>query len=339
MYYETLYNFCLTSSIDNLQIHFNPNGEDTNGYNCWISDDLLYSINWNTSISKWEVTGGELPYSMFSLSSYPPLNAWYILGKNGFLYANEGICNTVNTTSLRYSLNHPNCSCDGSITLQITNGLPPFQYSINLGVTYQNSPIFTNLCSGTYGIKVIDSMGNVYTQSVILNKMISPTIYTLKLNTTETTSVNSSSTLSKNYVSTLVITPELPNGVSLNLDLTHNNNFYSSPLSGTSNQITNTLVTINDVVIGISSENIITDNHNFNTTPGCQLNQLFYTGLTDSWTGLTVTNSDVVKFLTTSTINKSLPLTICSVGKSDESYNISNVTISGCGCCNFRIVN
>ena len=333
------YNFCLTSNINNLQIHFNPNGIDVNGYNTWISDDETYSVIWDTSINRWVVSGGILDYSMYSSTLPLPINSWYILGKNGVVYVNEGICNTVDTTSLRCSLNQPNCSCDGSITLQVTNGLPPFQYSINQGVTYQNSPIFSNLCSGTYGIKVIDSMGNVYTQSVILNKMISPTIYTLKLNTTETTSVNSSSTLSKNYVSTLAITPELPNGVSLNLDLTHNNNFYSSPLSGTSNQITNTLVTINDAVIGISSENITTNNHNFNTTPGCQLNQLFYTGLTDSWTGLTITNSDVVKFLTTSTINKSLPLTICSVGKSDESYNISNVKISGCGCCNFRIVN
>ena len=333
------YNFCLTSSINNLQIHFNQSVIDRNGYNTWVSDDELYSVVWNTSINKWTVSGGTLDYSMFSPTLPLPINSWYILGKNGFVYVNEGICNTINTTSLKYSINHPNCSCDGSITLQITNGLPPFQYSINQGVTYQNSPIFTNLCSGTYGVKVIDSMNNIYTESIILNKTTSPTIYSLKLNTTESTSVNNSTTLSKNYVSNLIVTPELPNGVSLTFDLTHINNFYSSPLSGTSSQITNTLVTINDVVTGITFSTVTTNSLNFNTTPGCQLNQVFYTGLTEVWSGLTITNLDVIKFLTTSIINKTLPITICSIGKSNELYYISNVSISGCGCCNIRILN
>ena len=30
---EIEYNFCLNSSIDNIQIHFNQDGEDSSGYN------------------------------------------------------------------------------------------------------------------------------------------------------------------------------------------------------------------------------------------------------------------------------------------------------------------
>ena len=331
----SLNNFCLTSSIGNLQIHFNPNGVDLNGYDTWISDDEVYSVVWDISINKWMVSGGTLDYYMYS----SPINSWYILGKNGTVTFNTGSCNLINTTSLNYSVNQPNCTCDGSIVLQISNGYPPFQYSINQGVTYQNSPIFNNLCSGTYGIKVIDSMSNVYTQSIVLNKTLPPTIYTVKLNTTSTTSVNTNTTLTKNYVSNVIITPELPMGVSLTFDLIHNNNFYSSPLSGSSTQNTNTIVTINDVITSVSETEIITNNSNFNTTPGCQLNQLFYTGITDIWTGITISNSDSIKFLTTSTINKSQPITLCSIGNSNETYSISNPIISGCGCCEIRVVN
>ena len=57
---ETEYNFCLNSSIDNLQIHFNQDGEDSSGYNQWSSDDSTYSINWDTSLSKWKLNGVEV---------------------------------------------------------------------------------------------------------------------------------------------------------------------------------------------------------------------------------------------------------------------------------------
>ena len=47
---EIEYNFCLNISINNLQIHFNPNGLDDNGYNQWASDDYTYSINFLSKI-------------------------------------------------------------------------------------------------------------------------------------------------------------------------------------------------------------------------------------------------------------------------------------------------
>jgi hypothetical protein len=94
---EIEYNFCLNISINNLQIHFNPNGLDNNGYNQWVSDDYTYSINWDTSLSRWELNGGNLSYSVYSSSSYPPLNSWYVLGANETVYANEGVCNPLYT--------------------------------------------------------------------------------------------------------------------------------------------------------------------------------------------------------------------------------------------------
>jgi hypothetical protein len=338
MYYETLYDFCLTSSVDNTQIHFNPNGEDFNGYNSWISDDTNYSIYWNTSLNKWQVTGGELPYLMFSSSSYPPLNSWYILGAIGEITSNEGVCNVINTTSFRTSVNHPTCACDGSLTILITNGYPPFQYSINGGVTYQSSSIFPSLCSGTYFVKVIDSLQNIYTDSIILNKATPPTVYTLKLNTSSKTSVNTSTNLTKNYITTVNVTPTLPDGVSLTFNLSHNNNFYSSPTSGTSSQVVNSILYIDGTPQSITSSDTSSNSLSFSTVAGCQSNQLFYTGISEYWESIVITNTTIIELQTTSIINKSLPMTICSVGKSDETYSINNASINGCGCCTVRIV-
>ena len=145
---EIEYNFCLNISINNLQIHFNPNGLDDNGYNQWVSDDYIYSINWDISLSRWKLNGGNLSYSVYSSlpSSVPPLNSWYVLGANGTVSANEGVCNPLGINSLTYSVNQPICSCDGNLMVNVSGGYPPYQYSIDNGVAYFNYPIFSQLC-------------------------------------------------------------------------------------------------------------------------------------------------------------------------------------------------
>jgi hypothetical protein len=145
---ETEYNFCLNISINNLQIHFNQNGEDSNGYTQWVSDDYTYSINWDTSLSKWKLNGGDLTYLMYSSlpSSVPPLNSWYILGANGTVIVNEGVCNPLGVNSLTFSVNQPICTCDGNLMISASGGYPPYLYSIDNGITYYNSPTFNNLC-------------------------------------------------------------------------------------------------------------------------------------------------------------------------------------------------
>jgi hypothetical protein len=245
----------------------------------------------------------------------------------------------MDTTNFKISINQPTCSCDGSLTIIMSNGNPPYQYSINGGVIYQNSPIFTQLCSGTYYVKIIDSLNNVYSNSIILNKATPPTVYTLKLNTTSNTSVNTSTNLTKNYVTSVDVTPSLPDGVSLTFDLLHNNNFYSSPTDTTSSQIMNSILYINGTPQSISSTDTSSNSSSFSTVAGCQLNQLFYTGITESWNSITLTNNTTIKIQTTSIISKTLPMTICSVGKSDDTYSVNNAIINGCGCCTVRTIN
>ena len=54
----------------------------------------------------------------------------------------------------------PHCeTANGQVTIVATGGQAPLIYSINYGVTFQSSPLFTRLAGGTYGIRVHDANG------------------------------------------------------------------------------------------------------------------------------------------------------------------------------------
>ena len=337
MYNTTLYNFCLTSSVDNIQIHFNPNGADDNDFNKWISDDLIYSVIWNNTINRWQVTGGTLDYSMYSGTEYPPLNGWYILGSNGSVNVNEGACAVLNTNVVSVNLNQPLCSCDGSIIVNTSGGYPPYLYSIDNGVSYVDFPLFTNLCSGLYTVKVVDLSGNTLTSPVILNPPTPPTTYSLKLSTTSTNIVNTPITMTTIYSSVVNVSPTLPDGVTLIFDLIHNDLFTISPSGNTATIVTNSVMTKNEVTQILSGSNTTTGATNFNLTQGCQDLILYQTGLTENWNNVSMTNSDTIVINTTTTINKNVILNPCDVATSNDYYSINNVSISGCGCCNVII--
>ena len=69
---------------------------------------------------------------------------------------------------LSFSKVDPTCLPNGSITLNATGGNPPYQYSIDGGVTYQSSNVFTGLGGGTYVIKVKDALNCTATQTLVL---------------------------------------------------------------------------------------------------------------------------------------------------------------------------
>jgi hypothetical protein len=337
---ETEYNFCLNSSIDNLQIHFNQDGEDSNGYTQWVSDDSTYSINWDSSLSKWKLNGGNLSYLMFSSlpSSVPPLNSWYILGANGTVVVNEGVCNPLGVNSLTFSVNQPICTCDGNLMVSASGGYPPYQYSIDNGITYYNSPTFSNLCSGIYSVKVVDSSGNTNSNNVTLNEPAPPTLYQLKLNTTITNPINTNTTLTKQYTTTFSVIPALPSGVTVNFNILHYNTFYYSPSASTATLTTNTVLSKNNVSIPLTTSGLTTTNTDYNPIQGCQnlVNYLDY--YTESWNSLSFTSSDNIILNTTTTITQNDPLTPCTYTSSQDLFSIGNASISGCGCCRVEII-
>jgi large repetitive protein len=66
----------------------------------------------------------------------------------------------------------PSCpsSCNGTIQATFVSGTnPPYQYSIDGGVTWQSSTLFTGVCAGTYTVTIKNSINCTGTQTVVVN--------------------------------------------------------------------------------------------------------------------------------------------------------------------------
>lgn len=316
------------------QIHFNPDGS-YNGKSSWISDDLVYKIIWDTSVNKWKLSGGTLGFSVYnSTPTYPPFTGWYILGGSGDVTVYEGICNPTQPLKLRYSVNQPGCICDGTITLNANGDNPPFLYSIDGGITYSNSPIFTDLCDGTYSLKVQDSAFNMVSDTAILSPLQVITTYDIIANTTSSVLVNNSTTKTVQYVTTLSVNPPLPIGVTITFNFSHLNGFQRSPSSGSGVLTTNTILEKNSSPIIVTTSNNTTTTST-NTLPGCESNIEYNNILDEEWNNLTIQSGDNFVINTVTTVQQHC-VDSCCYAKSSDTYYVESVSISGCDCCNLQ---
>jgi hypothetical protein len=347
----TYKNFCLsfnsTALPNTVYKHFIPNGI-VGGFPSWISDTTPVpnppiTITWNSNNSNWVINNYNplnstiLSISPANVNSNPPSN-WISVGGSATVNVEllpREVCPTLNTSQFSRSVNHPTCKCDGSIIFNVNLDNPPFSYSIDNGVTYSSSPIFTNLCSGIYTLAVLDSLGNVYTSSETIKTSQPSTTYTISLVTTKTTPVSNTISSVNSYETNVVITPPLPDGAVVTFDLIHTNSFYSSPTSGTSILKTGTILTKNTTDIIIDST-VTSNTTAVNTTPGCQNNLLYQSNINDVWNSLTISNTDTITINTTSRVDKTTTGK-CVVGYSNDTYSISNPVISGCDCCSIKI--
>lgn len=332
----TEYDFCILLFGD-AGIHFNPNGT-YNGYETWISDGEDYSIIWDTTINKWKISGdsfNNLNYIIVSDSPYPPISGWYSIGGGPYedigYPSYSGSCEITLPLSFMFNINDPTCDCDGSIVITAKGGVPPYQYSIDNGVTSKNSPIFNNLCSGTYTLVVTDSNSQTTTQTVVLSNSQQPVTYTVNITTVSTilsTTPTSKTTLENVNIS---VTPALPPGVTLNMDISHINQFNSAPTPSTATLTTNTVLYKNGVSQG-SPTQTVDFSSTTNTLPGCQGNLITIKDTTDDWTSITLTSTDTITMSTTTTVSW-IP-SQCLVADAIDTFYVRNLTINGCSCCN-----
>jgi hypothetical protein len=342
--------FCLSfeSSYLGTVVHktFIPNGL-VGGYPSWKDNELnsTITITWDATlnparfvINNYQPGGtGNVISSKYptNSTSNPPSNWQSVGGVSVYFTQTLGNCPVIQQGNFRRSVNQPTCICDGSIIFNVDLDNPPFSYSIDNGVTYSSSPIFTNLCSGTYILAVLDSIGNVHLSTEIVKTEIPSTTYTISLYTTNTKPVNNNVSLANSYQTTVVVNPPLPNGATITFDLIHNNNFYSSPNSGTSILTTSTLLYKNgDEVLLTSTSNSV--NQSVNTAAGCQTDYVYQSNISDVWSSLTISNSDTITISTSSRVDKTTTGK-CVVGYSNDNYSISNPVISGCDCCSIII--
>ena len=319
----------------------------TNNTPYWV-DEINDSITIKWNGTNWTLTGYQ-PFqndpeitilSSDSISANPPILGWQPFGVDPILLTITPLVGNCPTTpalrqSYPVSINQPTCLCDGSILFNPNLDNPPFTYSINNGVTYSDSPIFSNLCSGIYSLSILDSLGNNFSNTITLDEPTLATTYTLSLNTTPSTQINNPTTISKTYETTIIVTPELPDGTTIYFNFIHNNSFYSGPLSGSSILTTGTSLYKNEVSIPLSST-FSGNSTSINTSPGCQSNIIYQYNTTESWNTLGLTNTDTITITTSTRVDKTT-LGLCVVGYSDDSYSIANARIEGCDCCTILI--
>jgi hypothetical protein len=233
VYQDLCMTFEKRSGVDVIQfIYGGINSINNTPY--WV-DEINDSITIKWNGTNWDLTGYQ-PFqnnpeitilSSDSISANPPILGWQPFGVDPILLIITplvGNCPAIPALRQSYpvSINQPTCLCDGSILFNPNLDNPPFTYSINNGVTYSDSPIFSNLCSGIYSLSILDSLGNNFGNTITLNEPTFATTYTLSLNTIPSTQINNPTTISKTYETTIIVTPELPDGTTVYFDLIHN---------------------------------------------------------------------------------------------------------------------
>jgi hypothetical protein len=233
---------------------------------------------------------------------------------NTLVYINQGIC-----------------GCDGSLAINSFDGTPPYSYSIDAGVSFRKTPIFTDLCIGTYTVIVKDSLSAVTTNTIVLNKPNEPITYSVFLNTTSSVLQNNGISITKKYETSFVVTPPLPIGTYITFDINHTNVSKVSPTYSASTTTTNSQLVIDSIVISPSLTGLTTGS-TYNSTPGCQSNTLYVDTITDSWSSLTLSGTTNFLLTTTTSLVKNVDVD-CYYSTNEDFYSLSNLNIFGCSCC------
>ena len=308
-----------------------------------------YDIIWNVNNSRWQIYisgtttsvnlgGGILVSTSFELI---PDSAWTILGGTVqySITMTRGNCPTV--IPLQVSIDETNSSCqgttncNGSISILAQDGVSPYLYSIDGGITYSVNNTFTNLCPNTYTVVVYDSGNNSQTNTVTIGYDSTPVTYQLSLANSNVvipiTVPNVSQTSTQ--IMNLVVSPPLPVGLSISFDLIATDLItINGPGTGTSSMIWS--VSKNNIPVNTTVGPIVPVSQG--TRPDCSPNTQTTTSIKYG-NSITITNGDVVTITATTvdtiTNGQVGAQTTCTTNITDiVSAVISSAEISGNNC-------
>jgi len=331
------YDFCINITQNNTitRTHFTNNGV-VNNKPSWISDDYQYVVNWNTSIAKWVyklVTYSGTSFNIVNSNpSVPPINNWQYFGGNASVTGNIGYCTTGTPLSMTVQPNSPIYGGDGSIYIAPLGGVGPYKYSITNGLTYQTSQFFTGLNGGTYNVVISGSNLTTYAQIVTLITPPPPTFYTVNLTTlAPQILVNTNTVLTKGYNTNISVSPQLPSGTTITLNLQHVNLFKASPTPNIASATTTSILYKNSVPY-TATTNSTTTATTLSTKVGCNnLNPpvlVYNKTYMDNWSSVTITRTDSLSIYTITSVYKNNSDN-CYIGESSDTFNKSALTISG----------
>ena len=293
---------------------------------------LDFQIVWDDTFSFWFISG--LTYGQITTlnPSSPPLTGWQAFGflppftTNG-VYAYTGSCSQIPITDLQILKGDPTCGCDGSITLIPSNGIPPYQYSVNGGNSYTSIPIFNNLCSGLYPVQVLDASGNTITSQITLPLAPNIQTYTISLVV---------DTITQTFE--VLVSPVLPAGITIDFQLVHNRLFRRGP-----NQNSATYTNVLTVYIGppiILPTPFNFDNYIYlqeNLPYPCELYDRYITESYFKW-NLTMNSFNTVTGGYSNSFAFTSPSS-CNNGNGDFGIYIDQARIIGCDCCEVITIN
>jgi hypothetical protein len=339
----------ISTSLAYGPLQFSCNGM-RNGRTTWRTNDGQYNIVWNSSLSRWEVTGSNptIPFNpsgggifISNSSSSIPLTGWVIAGglNTYSVTMTQGTCPSVIPMQVSLSVNNNSCNnvinCDGDIIVNAQYGNPPYLYSINGGSTYQSTNTFQDLCTGTYNITVLDSAGNTDIESATVGFDQQPVTYQLSLsaNTAATQDITLSNYNSRTTFYQIVSTPSLPQGVTIPFNLTISSiKTFNGPGTGT---ITDTFLMFENGVLKTPSttQTIVQTGGRPNCSPET------FTAVTEADTYQLQIGNNYPVFIENTSV-----LTITQGQSGSQSNCLTNLTqqitaqftqqsINGCRCC------
>jgi hypothetical protein len=300
--------------------------------------------------TRWELTTSDLSTPVNPVgggifgsvtTTLPPTTNWQLFGgtQTYTINVSSGTCPAVTPLQVTLETQNSTCNgqtnCDGSINVSARFGTAPYEYSITNGTSWQTSPIFNNLCPGTYLLRVRDSANGNYSQSVQIGFVGTPQTYQINVVTQPqlTSEVSANGVSTKTTYFTVTSTPALPPGIVLQFTLTTSSTkTYNGPGSGTI--IDNFTILQNGVPKTVGSSNSTTVN---STRPNCNPETQQVVTETDQYY-LELSNTSTVSGSTTSV----LTITDGQVGTQSNctteliqtiSLQVSNPVAKGCVCC------
>jgi hypothetical protein len=330
-------------------------GPFVNGKQSWnyTSGATIYNIIWQPQNIRWVVVGSDLSTPVLFTPgimvrkgvSEIPTGPWTYAGGTGSLLpisVSLGTCPV--SVPLFYTLQTQNTSCfgttncNGSIIFNASGGNPPYQYSINNGLTYQSSNIFNGLCVGTYTTVIRDQDNTTYFDTVDITSSNQFTAYNLGIQNngslTNTPTVNQSNQTGQ-FI--LTLNPSLPVGTTITFNLVlqfeiqNLGPWFNDNPNSTAGYVITSDVRKNNVSLVLTSPPIIETE---TPRPNCDADIL--TTVEIFQTTITMTVGDVVSgqtYCELEIFNAVSDGSCTSSITSNIQVSITNEIISGCECC------
>jgi hypothetical protein len=335
----------VSSTISHGPIQFIVNGT-YNGKPTWTAtyNQTQLNIRWSIQNLRWEIQGWSftsgIPVSVNS--SNVPDSGWSMAGgQQATLSMTQGDCPLYLPLMSVPTAQNQTCpaNLNGSITLMTNYGVPPYEYSINGGNSYQSSNVFQALGASTYTVITRDSATptkNTLSNTVTITSLGQNASYTIGIVVDSVVNLSPGSQLANWRVN---VTPPLPVGTTISFVMSVNNikNYYSpgfGTISGTTVVKKNN---VNVAIAGQSSTPLVTSPRAF-----CSPETSGTTTTTQTY-NMTIGNGDVISGNSISDLlitNGLATINGACVTKIEQSILVSTLsaTING-GVCNSVNVN